>query len=54
MAFGIFIHRSDSIYDDIPSERYQFPKQYLSPAQQCEPDCMRAHESKVRHTAGPA
>ncbi|MEC5292013.1 HNH endonuclease [Aurantimonas sp. C2-6-R+9] len=30
MAFGIFIHRSDSIYDDSPAERYQFPSQYLS------------------------
>ncbi len=29
MAFGVFIHRSDSIYDDSPAERYQFPAQYL-------------------------
>lgn len=29
MAFSVFIHRSDSIYDDSPTERYQFPKQYL-------------------------
>lgn len=30
MAFGVFIHRSDSIYDDSPAERYQFPSQYLT------------------------
>ena len=26
------MHRADSIYDDSPAERYQFPKQYLSRA----------------------
>lgn len=35
MAFGVFIHRSDSIYDDSPAERYQFPSQYLSRAEPC-------------------
>ena len=29
MGFGVFIHRSDSIYDDSPAEQYQFPRQYL-------------------------
>ncbi len=53
MAFGIFIHRSDSIYDDIPSERYQFPKQYLSRAQQCEGYWIVYLEpSKVKETKG--
>ncbi len=53
MAFGIFIHRSDSIYDDIPSERYQFPKQYLSRAQQCEGNWIVYLEpSKVKETKG--
>ena len=53
MAFGIFIHRSDSIYDDVPSERYQFPKQYLSRAKQCEGDWVVYLEpSKVRNTKG--
>ena len=33
MAFGVFMHRSDSIYDDIPSSQYQFPKSYLTRAQ---------------------
>ena len=35
MGFGIFIHRADSIYDDSPAERYQFPGQYLSRAEAC-------------------
>ena len=53
MAFGVFIHRTDSIYDDIPSERYQFPKQYLSRAQHCEGDWIIYLEpSKVRNTKG--
>ena len=30
MGYGLFVHRSDSIYDDSPAEQYQFPKQYLS------------------------
>lgn len=32
MAFGVFIHRADSIYDDSPAERYQFPRPYLERA----------------------
>jgi len=35
MSFGVFIHRSDSIYDDSPAERYQFPPQYLGRVQSC-------------------
>jgi putative restriction endonuclease len=35
MTFGIFIHRSDSIYDDSPAERYQFPPQYFGRVQAC-------------------
>lgn len=35
MAFGVFIHRSDSIYDDSPAERYQFPRQYLGRVEAC-------------------
>lgn len=35
MGFGIFIHRSDSIYDDLPTERYQFPTPYLRRVQEC-------------------
>lgn len=53
MAFGVFIHRTDSIYDDVPSERYQFPKQYLSRAQDCEGDWIVYLEpSKVKGTKG--
>ena len=33
MGFGVFIHRTDSIYDDSPAEQYQFPSQYLSRAE---------------------
>ncbi|QDM18771.1 restriction endonuclease [Tardiphaga sp. vice352] len=33
MGFGVFIHRTDSIYDDSPAEKYQFHSQYLSRAQ---------------------
>lgn len=32
MTFGVFIHRTDSVYDDKPAERYQFPAQYLNRA----------------------
>lgn len=35
MAFGVFIHRPDSIYEDSPAERYQFPRQYLGRVQAC-------------------
>lgn len=53
MAFGVFIHRTDSIYDDVPSKRYQFPKQYLTRVQQCEGDWIVYLEpGKVRRTKG--
>lgn len=29
------MHKADSIYDDIPAERYQFPRAYFGRAQQC-------------------
>jgi putative restriction endonuclease len=32
MAHCVFVHRSDSIYDDSPAVQYQFPSQYLSRA----------------------
>jgi putative restriction endonuclease len=34
MTKGIFLIRTDSIYDDRPEERYQFPPQYLGRAAQ--------------------
>ncbi|CAA2136787.1 HNH endonuclease [Hyphomicrobium sp. ghe19] len=33
MSYCVFMHRSDSIYDDSPAERYQFPKQYVGRAE---------------------
>ncbi len=35
MPHCVFVHKADSIYDDIPAERYQFPQPYLARAQQC-------------------
>jgi putative restriction endonuclease len=53
MAFGIFVHRTDSIYDDSPAERYQFPKQYLGRAKACEGDWIVYYEpSKVPLSKG--
>ena len=53
MAFGVFIHRTDSIYNDVPSRQYQFPRQYLSRARQCEGDWVVYLEpTKVRSTKG--
>jgi len=53
MTFGVLIHRTDSIYDDVPSAQYQFPKQYLSRAQQCVGDWIVYLEpSKVKRTKG--
>lgn len=53
MAFGVFIHRSDSIYDDSPAERYQFPQQYLGRVEACLGDWIVYYEPvKVRGTRG--
>lgn len=53
MTFGVFIHRTDSVYDDVPSERYQFPKKYLTRVQQCEGDWIVYLEpTKVKKTKG--
>lgn len=53
MAFGIFIHRTDSIYDDSPAERYQFPQQYLTRVAPCVNDWIIYYEpSKVADTRG--
>ena len=46
MAFGVFIHRFDSIYDDTPAERYQFPPQYLGRAQACLGDWIVYYEPR--------
>ena len=34
MTFGVFMHKDGSVYDDIPEVHYQFPKSYLTRAQQ--------------------
>lgn len=53
MGFGVFIHRSDSIYDDSPAERYQFPSQYLGRVKACLGDWIIYYEpSKVPDTRG--
>jgi putative restriction endonuclease len=53
MAYCVFIHRSDSIYEDSPAERYQFPKSYFGRAKECEGDWIVYLEpSKVRRSRG--
>ena len=53
MGFGVFVHRLDSIYDDSPAERYQFPSQYLGRVQACVGDWIIYYEpSKVIDTRG--
>ncbi|SDR04196.1 putative restriction endonuclease [Rhizobiales bacterium GAS113] len=53
MGFGVFIHRSDSIYDDSPAERYQFPRQYLGRVEACVGDWIVYYEPrKVAETRG--
>lgn len=46
MARGVFLHREDSRYDDLPSERYQFPSQYLSRASQFVGDWVLYYEPR--------
>ena len=53
MALGVFIHRHDSIYDDSPAERYQFPRQYLSRVQACIGEWVIYYEPrKIAETRG--
>jgi putative restriction endonuclease len=53
MGYGVFIHRSDSIYDDSPAERYQFPSQYLGRVQSCVGDWIIYYEPrKIVDTRG--
>jgi putative restriction endonuclease len=46
VTFGVFIHRSDSIYEDSPAERYQFPSQYLARVEACVGDWIIYYEPK--------
>ena len=53
MGCGVFIHRSDSIYEDSPAEHYQFPSQYLGRVQSCVGDWIIYYEPrKVADTRG--
>jgi putative restriction endonuclease len=53
MAYGVFIHRPDSIYEDSPAERYQFPRQYLGRVQACIGDWVIYYEPrKLKDTRG--
>jgi len=53
MGYGVFVHRSDSIYEDSPAEHYQFPSQYLGRAQSCVGDWIIYYEPrKVADTRG--
>jgi putative restriction endonuclease len=53
MGFGVFIHRSDSVYEDTPAEQYQFPRQYLRRVEACIGDWIIYYEpSKVADTRG--
>ena len=53
MGFGIFIHHSDSIYDDSPAEQYQFPSQYLRRVEACVGDWIIYYEPReVADTRG--
>lgn len=53
MGYCVFMLRPDSIYDDSPSERYQFPKQYLDRARTSVGDWIVYLEpKKVQETRG--
>ena len=53
MAHCVFMHKADSIYDDIPAERYQFPALYLGRAEPCIGDWIVYLEPrKVRNSRG--
>jgi putative restriction endonuclease len=44
MGDGVLVHRSVSIYDDSPAERYQFPSQYLGRIESCVGDWIVYYE----------
>jgi putative restriction endonuclease len=46
VTLGVFIHRSDSIYEDNPAERYQFPSQYLARVEACIGDWIIYYEPR--------
>jgi putative restriction endonuclease len=53
MAHCVFMHRSDSNYDDSPAVQYQFPKQYLRRAEPSSGDWILYLEpTKIRGSRG--
>jgi hypothetical protein len=53
MAKGIFVHRTDAIYDDSSAKPYQFPRQYLGRVSACVGVWIIYHEPrKIRETRG--
>ncbi|MEQ8322979.1 MAG: HNH endonuclease [Rhodospirillales bacterium] len=53
MSYCVFMVRPDSIYDDYPTERYQFPKQYIGRTQGVVGDWIVYLEpTKVRNSRG--
>jgi putative restriction endonuclease len=46
LGFGVFLHRADSIYEDVPARQYQFPSQYLSRASQSVGDWIVYYEPR--------
>ena len=46
MAKGVFTHRPNSVYDDFPEARYQFPKRYLNRARAFEGDWIVYYEPR--------
>lgn len=53
MGFGVFIHRADSIYNDSPASRYQFPRPYFERASTTVGDWIVYYEPvKVRGSKG--
>ena len=51
MARGVFLHREDSRYNDLPAESYQFPSMYLSRASQFVGDWIIYYEPRRGPTA---
>lgn len=51
MALGVFLHREDSIYRDLPAEQYQFPSQYFSRASKFIGDWIIYYEPRRGPTA---
>lgn len=44
MGKAVFLHRADSIYDDAPDVRYEFPKTYLKAVQEAKGDWIVYYE----------